>query len=296
MMNIAIYGLLVLAFIVPVFPADGVGYDHNYVALDMGYRYDRVDEKQSVIYPQIGKGTFIEQLKNGATFTLGASGAWSMPCNRFLVKGEGHYGWLDADVSQFGLAKASGRGNTVDYSVAVGYSFDHFCALEIIPFIGYGYDRIKCKTSNFTAPDAVDVDFVPEEKRYTFYAPWVGLDLVPRIDCLPFDLSMGYEFHYGRSKVSTKTDPAFILFGQWTYEAKFKHTQGHVFRLEGSKTFCESWLANLALKYTYWRNNADTFDVNGFIEESVDLPGTIQYGEVLQWRSFSLTFSLGKTF
>lgn len=269
--------------------------------IDMGYRWDRIDETIEIVDSEniLPYSSSEKMFKSLQSYQLGGRVAASS-CN-FIVKGEGHYGWIESgDFSFDHLLSGKAIGNTYDLSAGVGYAFCICDCFRFVPLIGYSYDHQHLDLKHF---ESFDPDNSPNVVRHgswssAFYGPWLGFDVLFDT-CLcdnRLSFNAGYEFHYGKAK--TKFSETFIsdIDETFSYHANIENMMGQVFRLDSRYEFYCNFFTGIGLQYTYWGNAHKTRDHFGGNVDPGLAPSERQQTLKLSWHSFALTFDLGMIF
>ena len=278
---------------------------YGYLAVDGGYRYDRVDESVQAFLPALTGFVEIDDFiyKHIESYVVGAKGLWDDPCTHVFVKGKAHYGWInDGSYRDLELDEAHLGGNSFDASGGVGYNFNFCNRFSLIPLVGFSYDFIRLQAIN-SPPTDIGFSVKTEKRKFSWYGPWVGFDLLLRSSLYSYDdllFDIGYEFHYGwsRTKLSVDLD-ANENSPIWPYRTHFRDMLGQVFHVDGCFFLCPQWTLGLSLQYTYWynthkmRSNVPTVFAPAF---GATTEGTSQYIPDFTWHSFMVMFSIGYCF
>lgn len=275
------------------------------IELDNGYRWDRIDEANEVVDSLniLPYTSGEKQFKDLSIYQLGGRACWES-CN-LLIKGTGHYGWaFDGTFNDNGFQKGKLKGYTIDASAGIGYVIPVNCCFEVVPLIGFGYDRQHFDVKHIRTHIS-DFPVVTDRAHFTatWYAPWVGVDLLYDSTfyawnmCHHLSFTSGYEFHYGVSRIKWKED--FFNFaggGDFSYNAKMKNMMGHVFHFDTRYHLPNDWLVGLELEYTFWSNAHKDRDHFGGSVDSGLAPTQEQRTFKLKWQSISTILTLGKAF
>lgn len=292
------YGLKALLFVLCFLTMEAhSGLFEGSLEGDAGYRYDKVTLRRGILIPELITVGNTYSLNNCESVIVGGKAELLVPKTRFLVRGQGHYGWLDGDYQEDRAIRGPALGNTVDASAAVGFVCTPWCDMTIIPLVGASYDYLQYKCRKTSRPVPIDsFELAFKRSKFEWYGPWIGINFVPQIECLLFNLKLGYEFHYGWCNLDVfgrATSPVANI-EQWN-RANCKNCQGHVFQLEGSRCAENGCFVKVGLQYTYWRVGASTPDKSN-IEVVVPIAGVQTTIDPLYWNSFTLTASIGKIF
>lgn len=274
---------------------------NNYLVLDSGYRYDRINEVNLITNPAVATLFFgpQQQFQNLQSYQLGARGLWEVPCSALFIKGAGHYAWnFSGGYNYDYVVKGDLDGHMWDTSLSVGYLFPICNCFCFAPLFGGSYDKQHLEVDNSRASVPFQVTNFAEGATWdsSFYGPWFGFDILFDTDCFPLSFDAGYEFHYGWARVKFDPSATVPLNPTFTYRTFLKDMTGHVFHLQGFYPICSNWLAGLRLQYTFWGNNHKNKSSIPPSSETGLAAGTIQKNESLTWHSFALTLNLGYCF
>ena len=270
--------------------------------LETGVRWDRIDEMVEVVDTTliIPYASTYKQLKTLTSYVVGGRGF--IDYNDWIVKGSGHYGWtVSGDFDQDHIQVSSIRGNTIDWSVGMGYALPVTNCFWFVPLIGYSNDELRLRVNETRSFDPVLFPSNIAQAHWTssFYGPWIGFDIL--FDacyrrCYNFSFDAGYEFHYGWAR--TKWNQILITppgdtFG---YHTLMSNMMGHVFRFDTQYHLPCEWLVGIGLQYTHWNNahkNRAHFDVGSAAGPSAS---QVQNTFKLNWQSFAIMANLTKAF
>lgn len=270
----------------------------GYVALDNGYRWDRVSQRATVGGPSVGvKGSTLT-LKHINSYQLGARGQWNF-CDSLFIRGVGHYGWVfDGDYREGGFS-GKAKGHTYDIQGAIGYYFCLAPSIWVAPVIGWAYDALNLKGTDIkTAIDGVEFNHLSDIKAHQkFNGPFAGFDLVYQVnECS--DFIFGYEFHYARwngnrhIQRNSYGDPPFGVTTGYSNHRDMHRVYGQVFKFDTTYQFCDCWFIGLGLKYQFFTGDFGKF------KRKPHLPSLYTYANIdgLWWRSFASTVYVGTVF
>lgn len=271
----------------------------RFLALDTGYRWDRICNTVNLGGPTVTVKTSTQTLKDINSYQVGGKGEWTFCNNKFFVRGSGHYGFVGGGNYNEISFRGHADGHTWDVQASLGW----YCSLNdcvgIAPIIGVSCYNFNLKGVGIEAPvDGIVYDLDDIQATQSFYSPFVGIDLFFKFyRC--FDLTLGYEFHY-----ASWTGDRFIEgdeygnppFGWTTGYSNERHMYGvigNVFRIDTSYVFCECWKAGLELKYQFYKG-----DYGKYKQTDVPLLSQFTYANIddLEWNSFSAMVYIGKTY
>lgn len=293
-LSVKLFG--VLAILACMLSQDCIASD--YIALDNGYRWDKITNRATLGGPTISVKGSTQILKRINSYQLGARGEWTFWDCAF-VRGSGHYGWvLSGDYSEGGYF-GNTRGNTYDAQGSLGYYIGLTPSIWAAPVVGWSYDALNLKGEDITtAINGFEYDLSDIKSHQRFNGPFVGFDFIYEVnDC--FDFTFGYEFHFARwhgERLIEGEEYGNPIFGYTTGYSNTRHINrvyGNVFNLDGSYQFCDCWLLGLRLKYQYF-----TGDFGKYKRTETPLLPFFTYANVdgLWWRSFSSTIYVGRMF
>ncbi len=270
----------------------------DYIALDNGYRWDKISNRATLGGPTISVKGSTQILRKINSYQLGARGQWSF-CNCAFVRGAGHYGWVwDGKYSEGGFF-GHARGHTYDVQGAIGCYFCMTPYIWVAPVVGWSYDALNLKGKDIsTAINGVVYDLSDIKAHQRFNGPLVGFDLVYQInDCS--DFTFGYEFHYahwhGQRLIQGKEygNPPFGATTGFSNRRHLNRVYGQVFKLDATYQFCECWMLGIGLKYQFFNG-----DFGKYKRTETPLIPQFTYANVdgLWWRSFASTIYVGRMF
>lgn len=270
----------------------------SYVALDVGYRWDRITNRVSMGGHTVPERSSSQTLKNLSSYQIGARGQWGF-CGGAFLRGIGHYGWvLNGDYKEGGFS-GDARGYTYDLQAAAGYYFCLNPFVEVAPIVGWSYDALNLKGSDiFIAMNNIKYELSDIKAHQRFSGPLVGFDILYHFDeCTEF--TFGYEFHYanwhGDRSIQGEEygNPPFGTTTGFSNTRHIDRVYGQVFKLDGTYHFWDCWQAGVALKYQFY-----TGDFGKYKQTKIEIPSQYSYANVdgLWWRSFAATFYVGTTF
>jgi hypothetical protein len=269
----------------------------GYVALDNGYRWDRISNRVILGGATASVKGSTQILKDINSYQLGARGQWNFS-DCLFIRGEGHYGWVfDGKYNEAGIA-GDAKGHTYDGKGAIGY---YYCLAEgiwVAPVLGYSYDALILKGTDLTvAINGIVYDLCNIQADQTFSSPFLGFDLLYQTCC--FDFTYGYEFHFANwhgDRLLHGRDSGNPPFGFSTGHSNKRRMQrvyGQVFKLDGAYQFSDCWTIGLELKYQFYNG-----DSGKYRQTETPLPSqfTDKKVEGLWWNSFASTISVRTTF
>ena len=302
----------------------------SYLALDNGYRWDRLTNRATVGGPTLSTRGASQQLKSIQSYQLGGRGQVAFDEHTF-IRATGHYGWVFDGEYLESAYHGDLKGRTWDVSGAVGYYLTvykketkheveeqkevvysekkekryekdkHSAGFWIAPLVGWSYDVL-----NLTGTD-LEMSFNGEEfedlnhinAKQTFNGPYAGFDflfqLYPKLDFI-----FGYEFHYaswhGKRVIKGDDYGTPSIFGIVTGYSNTRHIRGvigSVFKLNTSYNFWDMWKAGLELQYKLYAG-----DHGCFKQTKTPINPLVSYKKVdgLWWTSFGVTLYLGGVF
>ena len=271
---------------------------YDYIALDNGYRWDKISNRATLGGSTISVKGSTQLLSNINSYQLGARGQYSF-CDCFFVRGAGHYGWVfDGNYSEGGFFGKS-KGHTYDLNGAVGYYYGLTPSIWFAPIAGWAYDALNLKGTNIsTAINGVCYDLSDIKAHQQFSGPFVGFDLLYEInDCSYF--TFGYEFHYanwhGQRQIEGPEygNPPFGTTTGFSNNRHIDRVYGQVFKLDATTDICDCWTIGLGLKYQFFNG-----DFGKYRRTETPLIPQFTYATIngLWWRSFASTIYIGRAF
>ncbi len=269
-----------------------------YVALDNGYRWDKISNHVSLGGPTATVQSSTQLLRQINSYQLGARGQWDYN-DCLFVRADGHYGWVgDGKYSEGGFFGNS-RGHTSDIEGAIGSYFLMHEGIWIAPFVGWSYDSLQLKGEKIsTAINGQTYHLSDIKAHQRFLGPFLGFDLLfqPN-DC--FTYLFAYEFHFsnwhGERLIQGHEygNPPFGWTTGFSNVRNLNRVYGSVFRLEADYELCDCWTVGLELKYKFYSG-----DNGKYSQTRRPLLKRFTYANVdgLWWRSFAATVSIGKVF
>lgn len=271
----------------------------GYIALDNGYRWDRVSNRVTLGGVDAGVRGSTQKLREINSYQLGGRGLWNF-CDCAFIKGEGHYGWTGKGKYSEGGFFGNTDGYTYDGKGALGYFFNMTPKIWIAPVAGYSCDALNLYATDIEVAINGHVYHKNDIKVHQrFQGPFVGFDIIYEInDC--FDFVVGYEFHFarwhGERIIQGKDYDNSPLFGLTTAFSNTRHLDnayGQVLNLDLSYQFWDCWRIGLDLKYQFYYG-----DFGKYKQTRRPILPTITYAKVdgLWWLSFASTLTIGTTF
>lgn len=271
---------------------------NGFIALDNGYRWDRISNRVTLGGPTVSVKGSTQMLRKINSYQLGARGQWNF-CDCAFVRGAGHYGWVwDGDYSEGGFF-GDAKGHTYDANAAVGYYIYMAPSIWFAPIIGWSYDALNLKGTDIsTAIDGVVYDLDDIKAHQRFSGPFIGFDLLYQF-CCSYEFTFGYEFHYAHwhgQRLIEGPEYGNPPFGSTTAFSNVRHLNrvyGQVFKFDATYQFCDCWTLGLGLKYQFF-----TGDFGKYKQTERPLLSQFTYANVdgLWWRSFATTIYIGRMF
>lgn len=270
----------------------------SFIALDNGYRWDKISNRVTLGGPTINVKESTQILKRINSYQLGAKGQW-MFWNSAFVRADGHYGWVfDAEYDEAEFLGKS-KGHTYDVEGSIGYTFSLTECVGIAPVVGWSYDQFNLKGTDIRVPIEGHVHHLSDIKAHQhFSGPFVGFDLLFRF-CCDFDLTLGYEFHYANwhgQRLIEGHEYGNPPFGWTTGYSSKRHVHrvlGNVFKIDTSYDFCACWTIGLEFKYKFFNG-----DHGKYKQTKVPLLEEFTFAKVddLEWHSFAAMIYIGRIF
>ncbi len=289
----------------------------SYLALDNGYRWDRIRNRVSMGGGTISVKSSSQVLKHINSYQLGARGQWTF-CKNTFVRANGHYGWTWDGRYRESAIDGHAKGNTWDVDGAIGY---YFCAYRktnldampqnevkektiagcwIAPVLGWSYYEFDMKGTHLKMPlDGVVYDDLSHiDARQTFNGPYAGFDmlfqLIERLDFL-----FSYEFHYtdwhGKREIEGDEygNPWFGWTTGFSNKRHIDNVIGQVFKLNISYNFFDRLRVGLELKDQYFAG-----DHGKYKQTKRPIIPAFSFAKVdgLWWHSFGATIYIGGAF
>ncbi len=265
----------------------------SYLFANGGYRFDKVENKTSVLFPN--NFEMVNDpltAKNLQIYQVGARGLFAFD-SYWYVKGFYYYGWIvDGDFhDQF--ARGNLKGNCHDGLGGLGYliPINRYCSLGYLG--GWAYDE-----QNTVLKDANQNQFNGLKFTSIWNGPWFGLDFYTTYT-ERFLFNLGYELHL------TSWRGSWLLERPLTNAFSDQRKGGFSF---GQVVFADflwyigcNWALDLELKYQNF-----SLQSIGFINSSGDAPFSLSeicgpvaattFVKDATWSSIGVSLNLGYSF
>lgn len=269
----------------------------GYIALDNGYRWDKISNRATLGGPTATVKSSTQILKRINSYQLGGRGQlYFWDCA--FVKGSGHYGWVGDGKYSEGSFFGKSQGHTCDGQGALGYYYNLSPNIWVAPIVGWSYDALKLKGTGIkTAIDGIVYHMCSVRAHQQFSGPFVGFDLLFQTQC--YDFSFSYEFHYahwhGQRLIQGGEygNPPFGTTTGFSNQRRLNNVYGQVFNLQASYQFCDCWIVGLGLKYQFYNG-----DFGKYRQTKRPILSQFTYANVdgLWWLSFASTLYIGRMF
>lgn len=269
-----------------------------FLALDTGYRWDKITNRVTLSGPTISVKGSTQAFRHINSYQIGGITQWNF-CKCGFIRANGHYGWVfDGNYNEGGFS-GNLKGHTYDFEGALGYYFCLSKGIWMAPLIGWSYDALNLKAVDITTAINCEVFHLSDIKTHQrFSGPFIGFDLVFQPNhCWEF--TFGYEFHYahwhGQRLIEGHEygNPPFGWTTGFSNKRHLNQVYGQVFNLDAAFHFCNCWIAGLDLKYQFFNGDHGKYKQT---ERSLLSQFTRASVNGLWWSSFDAKIFVGRVF
>jgi hypothetical protein len=245
--------LVFLVFCVVLFPPQilsaNTGITENMdsqveIKLGYGYRNDSLDWNIAGTKEGTDPNILSELKWKDLTIHQLSFGARTLNKNGLFLKGVFDYGWIvngrnrDSDYNEdnrqdeFSRSNnRSGEGNTLDFSVGLGYPISFGTdLLSFAPVVGYSYHQqdLRLTDGHQTIPDLGSFEGLESTYDAKWQGPWIGVDLRVGLKKISgflgsTNLCFGYEHHWA----------AYEAVADWNLRSDFMHPKSFEHEADG---------------------------------------------------------------